>query len=71
MSTVVLRNGVLADDPARPVADLVVVDGVIAGRGGEAEVPEGAAEIDCTGLTILPGAIDVLGAIADPRELLA
>ena len=68
MSTVVLRNGVLADDPARPVADLVVVDGVIAGRGGEAEVPEGAAEIDCTGLTILPGAIDVLGAIADPRR---
>lgn len=68
MSTVVLRNGAFADDPARTVASLVIVDGVIAGRGDEVAVPEGAAEIDCTGLTLLPGAIDVAGFIADPRR---
>jgi imidazolonepropionase-like amidohydrolase len=59
---IVIRNGALFDGTstqARPNPGLVLREGVIECIGGQCTVPEGALEIDATGLAILPGFIDL------------
>lgn len=59
---IVFRGGtVLTMDDAHTVlkdADVLVVDGRIAAVGQQAEVPEGAFEIDATGGIVTPGMVD-------------
>jgi enamidase len=59
---IVIRNGALFDatsTQARPNPGLVLREGVIECIGAQCTVPEGALEIDATGLAILPGFIDL------------
>ncbi|GGA64590.1 amidohydrolase [Pseudoclavibacter endophyticus] len=59
---IVLRGGiVLTMDDAKTAmrdADVLVIDGKIAGVGPQLEVPEGTYEIDASGGIIMPGMID-------------
>ena len=59
---VVLRNGlVLTMDDSHtvlPEADVLVVDGAIAGVGPGLAAPEGALEIDASGGIVMPGMVD-------------
>jgi len=63
MSDLVVRNGTIVDGTGRPafVGTVVVVDGLVASVGPDAEatVPEGAEEIDATGLLVTPGWVDI------------
>jgi 5-methylthioadenosine/S-adenosylhomocysteine deaminase len=60
--SVIIRNGlVLTMDDAHtvlPGADVLVIDGRIAGIGHGLSAPDGAEEIDATGGTVMPGMID-------------
>ncbi len=46
--------------------DLVMADGVISGLGAELAVPDGAQEIDATGLIALPGLVDLHTHLREP-----
>jgi 5-methylthioadenosine/S-adenosylhomocysteine deaminase len=60
--SVIIRNGlVLTMDDAHtvlPGADVLVIDGRIAGIGHGLSAPDGAEEIDATGGIVMPGMID-------------
>ncbi|WP_430789584.1 amidohydrolase family protein [Actinoplanes sp. G11-F43] len=60
--TVIFRNGLVLtmDDERRvlPGADVLVVDGRIAGIGYGLTAPDGAEEIDASGGIVMPGMID-------------
>lgn len=64
MSTVLLRNGRIIDPASGrdERGDLLLRDGVIAPRGHEAV----DQEIDCSGLIVCPGFIDLHVAVRDP-----
>lgn len=49
----------------RPL-DLLLVDGRVAGRGEGLEAPEGAEVLDCSGLVVVPGLIDVHVHLREP-----
>ena len=69
MTTLILRNGRIIDPANRrdETADLAVIDGRIA---GVAEIPpnSGAEEIDCTGLIVAPGLIDLHVHLREPGQ---
>jgi len=63
-----LRGGTLID-PSRGLhgrGDLLIVDGKVAHVGGSADAGEDAEEIDCTGLYVSPGFVDVHCHLREP-----
>lgn len=68
MATTLLQNGRIIDPANRrdEIGDLVIIDGKIAAR-----LPEGAGkveEIDCTGMVISPGLIDIHVHLREPGQ---
>ena len=62
MSRPLLIRGGRVLDPSQDLdarRDVLVVDGLVAGVGEELDAPEGAQEIDASGLLVTPGLIDV------------
>ncbi len=57
-SPLALTRGRVAVDGALQAATVVVAGGRIIAAAPEAEIPDGARQIDCTGQTLLPGFID-------------
>src|SRR5512146_1832501 len=63
-----LRGGTLID-PSRSVharGDLLIANGAIAGSGGTIDAGEHAEVLDCTGLYVCPGFIDVHCHLREP-----
>ena len=53
-------------DPAQSLdtpGNLLVRDGIIIALGPDIEIPDSAETLDCSGLAILPGLIDMLSLI--------
>ena len=69
MNPVILRNGRIIDPANRrdEVADLVIVDGHIAAPGSVV-FGEKVEEIDCTGLIVAPGLIDIHVHFREPGQ---
>jgi dihydroorotase len=68
MKPVLLSGGTLVD-PSQSLnkpGDLLLVDGAIAAVGGSIEAPEQADVIDCDGLIVSPGFIDVHCHLREP-----
>lgn len=63
-----LRQGRIVDPASGrdAVGDLLIVDGRIA--GAETPRPEGVVEIDCTGLVVAPGLIDIHVHLREPGQ---
>ncbi len=63
MSDLVIRNGTIVDGTGRDafVGDVSIRDGRIAqvGEPGTVDAPEGADEVDATGLLVTPGWVDI------------
>ncbi|PYO77850.1 MAG: dihydroorotase [Gemmatimonadetes bacterium] len=68
MKPLFLRGGTLIDPSQRlnGVGDLLVADGVIAASGHGINAPEDAEVIDCDGLVVSPGFIDVHCHLREP-----
>jgi len=68
MKPLFLRGGTLIDPSQRlnAVGDLLVADGVIAASGHGINAPEDAEVIDCDGLVVSPGFIDVHCHLREP-----
>ncbi len=63
MTTTVIRRGrPLGED----VVDLVITDGVIAEIGTDLAAPDGADEVDASGLIVLPGLVDLHTHVREP-----
>jgi dihydroorotase len=63
-----LKGGTLVDPSQRlnKIGDLLIVDGQISGVGGSITAPEQADLIDCEGLIVSPGFIDVHCHLREP-----
>jgi dihydroorotase len=64
----VLRGGRILD-PSQgrdEVADLVIADGTVVGAGRNQGTPDGAEVVDCSGLVVSPGFIDVHCHLREP-----
>ncbi|HKI95044.1 MAG TPA: dihydroorotase, partial [Gemmatimonadales bacterium] len=61
MKPVVVRGGRVIDPGTGHdgVADLVIVDGKIAGLGRGDGIPDGADVVDAEGLVVAPGLVDL------------
>ncbi|MGD8816060.1 MAG: dihydroorotase [Acidobacteriota bacterium] len=69
MSKLLLKSGRVVD-PAQgidEVADLLIEDGIIAGRGTDL-VADGAEVVDCAGLVVAPGFIDMHVHLREPGQ---
>jgi dihydroorotase len=69
MSKLLLEGGRIVD-PAQgidEVADLLIEDGIIAGRGADLDA-DGAEVLDCTGLIVAPGFIDMHVHLREPGQ---
>jgi dihydroorotase len=65
----ILITGGRVIDPARNhdgIADLLLVDGTIAGMGKGLSAPDGAERIDATGLVVAPGFVDLHVHLREP-----
>jgi dihydroorotase len=65
---ILLRGGTLLDPSQRlnEVGDLLISDGEIAGFGRTIDAPDDAETIDCDGLIVSPGFIDVHCHLREP-----
>ncbi|HYW32242.1 MAG TPA: dihydroorotase [Gemmatimonas sp.] len=65
---ILLRGGTIVDPSQRTEAagDVLLRDGAVAECGGRIEAPDGAEIIDCTGLVVAPGFIDVHVHLREP-----
>lgn len=65
---VLLKGGRLVDPSTNldAIGDLLLVDGVIAQVGGSIAAPAGAEVVDCAGLVVSPGMIDVHVHLREP-----
>lgn len=63
-----LRGGTIVDPTQRldGIGDVLLRDGMVAECGGNLGAPDGAEVIDCTGLVIAPGFIDVHVHLREP-----
>jgi dihydroorotase len=71
MSGKTLLKGGRVVDPSQKldrVADVLLVDGKVAAIGGDAASAEGAEVVDCGGLIVTPGLIDVHVHLREPGE---
>jgi dihydroorotase len=70
MSSTLLRNGRVIDPANRrdEIADLFIVDGRIADRSAVGHSQSAIDEIDCTGLVIAPGLIDLHVHFREPGQ---
>ncbi len=69
MSAPLLLTGGRIVDPAQgmdAVGDLLIIDGKIASVGGTIQGPDGARRVDCSGLVVSPGMIDVHVHLREP-----
>ena len=68
MKPILLRGGTLVDPSQRvnEVGDLLISDGEIAGLGRSIDAPEDAEVVDCEGLIVSPGFIDVHCHLREP-----
>ncbi|MDQ6690047.1 MAG: dihydroorotase [Gemmatimonadota bacterium] len=68
MKPILLRGGTLVDPSQRvnEVGDLLISDGEIAGFGRSIDAPDDAETIDCEGLIVSPGFIDVHCHLREP-----
>jgi dihydroorotase len=69
MSAPMLLKGGRLVDPSQgmdAVGDLLLVDGKVAGIGGSITGPAGAQTVDCAGLVVAPGMIDVHVHLREP-----
>lgn len=67
-TSVLLKGGRLVDPSTHldAIGDLLLVDGVIAQVGGPIVAPAGAEIVDCNGLVVSPGMIDVHVHLREP-----
>jgi dihydroorotase len=65
---VLLKGGRLVDPSTKldAIGDLLLIDGVIAQVGGSITAPAGAEVVDCAGLVVSPGMIDVHVHLREP-----
>lgn len=65
---VLLKGGRLVDPSTKldAIGDLLLIDGVIAHVGGNITAPAGAEVVDCAGLVVSPGMIDVHVHLREP-----
>ncbi|MES2525194.1 MAG: dihydroorotase [Gemmatimonadota bacterium] len=63
-----LRGGTIVDPSQRldGVGDVLLRDGTVAECGGRIDAPDGAEIVDCTGLVVAPGLIDVHVHLREP-----
>ncbi len=66
MESVVLRNGVVVGSDAVSVADVLIVDGLIAAVGVNVDAPVGARDVDVTGCWVGPGFVDLHTHLREP-----
>ena len=68
MKPILLRGGTLVDPSQRvnEVGDVLISDGEIAGFGRTIDAPDGAETIECNGLIVSPGFIDVHCHLREP-----
>ena len=66
MAAVVVRNGLVVGPESAVVADVLVVDGVIAAVGESLDAPLGAREVDATGCWVGPGLVDLHTHLREP-----
>jgi len=71
MSEALWLHGGRVVDPSQGIdasIDVLVVDGVVAVLGADLAVPEEARAVDCSGLVVTPGLIDVHVHLREPGE---
>lgn len=68
--TILLRGGRVVDpsESLDDVRDVLLADGTVAEVGEGLEAPEGARVVECTGLLVTPGLIDVHVHLREPGE---
>ena len=70
MRPILLKGGTLVDPSQRlnKIGDVLIVDGVISAVGGKIDGPKDAEVIDCAGLIVSPGFIDVHCPLREPAR---
>ena len=69
MTAPLLLTGGRLVDPSQnldTVGDLLLIDGKVAAVGGTIAGPDGARKVDCAGLVVAPGMIDVHVHLREP-----
>ena len=66
MTNIIIRQGLVVGATTSMLADVLVVNGVIAEVGVNIKAPSGAREIDATGCWIGPGFVDLHTHLRDP-----
>lgn len=66
MTSLVIRNGIIAGATSLDVGDVLVVDGIIVETGEVASVPSGTVEIDADGCWVGPGFVDLHTHLREP-----
>jgi dihydroorotase len=66
MTSIIIRQGAVITPSSHDVADVLIVDGVIAQIGERIDAPSGAVEIDARDCWIGPGFVDLHAHLRDP-----